>query len=72
MSAHVPELSGAARSVKGGGPYHDESTPLVSLEDITEIELTVLRRLREVTIGEHRSFTHGSGFDFVGLRDWQP
>ena len=72
MSAHVPELSGTARSVKGGGPHHDESTPLVSLADITEIELTVLRRLREVTIGEHRSFTHGSGFDFVGLRDWQP
>ena len=27
--------------------------------------------MREVTIGEHRSRSHGSGFDFVGLRDWQ-
>ena len=28
--------------------------------------------MREFTIGEHRSLFHGSGFDFVGLRDWQP
>src|SRR5258708_9799253 len=31
-----------------------------------------MRRMREFTIGEHRSLFHGSGFDFVGLRDWQP
>src|ERR1019366_6296023 len=23
------------------------------------------------TIGEHRSLFHGTGFDFVGVRDWQ-
>jgi uncharacterized protein (DUF58 family) len=46
--------------------------PLVSLADITEIELVMVKRLREVTLGEHRSMAHGSGFDFVGLRDWQP
>ena len=28
--------------------------------------------MREFTIGEHRSVFHGHGFDFVGLRDWQP
>ena len=27
--------------------------------------------MREFTIGEHSSLFHGSGFDFVGLRDWQ-
>src|SRR5262245_31327762 len=27
--------------------------------------------MREFTIGEHRSLFHGSGFDYVGLRDWQ-
>src|SRR5258708_38782132 len=27
--------------------------------------------MREFTIGEHRSVFHGSGFDRVGLRDWQ-
>jgi uncharacterized protein (DUF58 family) len=45
--------------------------PLVSLADITEIELIILKRMREVTIGDHRSRSHGSGFDFQGLRDWQ-
>ena len=44
----------------------------VNLSDLTEIELLILRRMREFTIGEHRSVFHGSGFDFVGLRDWQP
>jgi uncharacterized protein (DUF58 family) len=46
--------------------------PYVSLADITEIELLILRRTREVTIGEHRSSAYGSGFDFQGIRDWQP
>jgi uncharacterized protein (DUF58 family) len=27
--------------------------------------------MREFTIGEHSSLFHGTGFDFVGLRDWQ-
>lgn len=68
---HAPELYGAARSVKGGGAHHDEQEPLVSLSDITEIELLILKRMREVTMGDHRSTAHGAGFDFVGLRDWQ-
>lgn len=45
--------------------------PLVSLADIGEIELLILKRMREFTIGEHSSLFHGSGFDFTGLRDWQ-
>ena len=49
---------------------HDQS--LVTLSDVTEIELLILRRMREFTIGEHRSSVHGAGFDLVGLRDWQP
>ena len=48
-----------------------EDEPLVSLADITEIELLILKRMREFTIGEHSSRFHGSGFDFTGLRDWQ-
>jgi uncharacterized protein (DUF58 family) len=46
--------------------------PFVSLADITEIELLILRRMRATTLGQHRSTAHGSGFDFHGLRDWQP
>ena len=45
--------------------------PFVNLSELTEIELLIMRRMREFTIGEHRSLFHGSGFDFVGRRDWQ-
>lgn len=45
--------------------------PLVSLADVSEIELLILKRMREFTIGEHSSLFHGSGFHFTGLRDWQ-
>jgi uncharacterized protein (DUF58 family) len=48
-----------------------EVEPLINLSEITEIELRILRRMREFTIGEHSSLFRGSGFDFVGLRDWQ-
>jgi len=50
---------------------HEEIAPLVNLADITEIELVIIKRMREVTMGEHRSRAQGSGFDFIGLRDWQ-
>lgn len=50
----------------------DDGASLVSLADITEIELVILKRMRDVTIGDHRSRQYGTGFDFVGLRDWQP
>src|SRR5207245_3086385 len=45
--------------------------PFVNLSELTEIELLIMRRMREFTIGEHRSLFTGSGFDYVGLRDWQ-
>ena len=50
---------------------HEDIAPLVNLADITEIELVILKRMREVTMGDHRSRAQGSGFDFIGLRDWQ-
>jgi uncharacterized protein (DUF58 family) len=53
------------------GAALDRDASYVSLADITEIELIILKRMREVTIGDHRSRSHGSGFDFVGLREWQ-
>ena len=48
-----------------------EGAALVSLADITAIELLILRRMTDVTMGDHRSRSTGTGFDFVGLRDWQ-
>ena len=44
---------------------------LVDFADINEIELRVLRRMKEYMLGDHGSVFHGSGVDFVGLRDWQ-
>ncbi len=44
---------------------------LVNFAEITEIELRVLRRMKEYTLGDHGSVFHGTGVDFVGLRDWQ-
>jgi uncharacterized protein (DUF58 family) len=52
-------------------PSASGEAPLVNLSEITEVELLILKRMREFTIGEHRSLFHGSGFDFVGLREWQ-
>jgi len=49
-----------------------ERSSLVNLSEITEVELLILKRMKEFTIGEHRSLFHGTGFDFVGLRDWAP
>lgn len=50
----------------------NEEPRLVNLHDIAEIEIFVLKRLRELTLGDHLSVFSGPGFDFVGLRDWQP
>jgi uncharacterized protein (DUF58 family) len=52
-------------------PREAEAEALVNLSEIAEIELRILARMREFTIGEHASLFHGAGFDFVGLRDWQ-
>jgi uncharacterized protein (DUF58 family) len=46
--------------------------PLVNLSEIAEIELFILKRMKEFTLGDHTSLFKGSGFNFVGLRDWQP
>ena len=52
--------------------HRPAATSLVDLNAITTIELLVLKRLAGGTTGDHRSRADGAGFDFVGLRDWQP
>ena len=49
-----------------------QDAPLVNLREIAEIELFILKRMKEYTVGDHASVFQGSGFNFVGLRDWQP
>jgi len=48
------------------------TTPLVNLSEVAEIELFILKRMKEYTLGDHASVFKGSGFNFVGLRDWEP
>jgi uncharacterized protein (DUF58 family) len=44
----------------------------VNLAEVAEIELFILKRMKEYTLGDHASVFKGSGFNFVGLRDWEP
>src|ERR1043165_3584375 len=46
--------------------------PLVNLSEIAEIELFILKRMKEFTLGDHASLFKGAGFNFVGVRDWEP
>src|SRR5678816_387704 len=46
--------------------------PLVNLQEIAEIELFIIKRLKEFTLGDHASVFKGNGFNFVGVRDWEP
>jgi uncharacterized protein (DUF58 family) len=72
MSRHQPELAGAARSLGMHAPRHEGGErSLIDPEEVTEIELLILRRMREMTLGDHRSRSQGTGFDYVGLRDWE-
>jgi uncharacterized protein (DUF58 family) len=50
----------------------ETEAPLVNLSEVAEIELFILRRMKEFTLGDHASVFKGSGFNFVGLRDWAP
>jgi uncharacterized protein (DUF58 family) len=50
----------------------DASSDLVNLNEIAEIELFVLKRMKELTLGDHASVFKGAGFHFVGTRDWEP
>ena len=46
--------------------------PLVNLREIAEIELFIIKRMKDFTLGDHASVFKGSGFNFVGVRDWEP
>ncbi len=45
---------------------------LVSVSEVAEIELFVLKRMKEYTLGGHASVYKGPGFNFVGVRDSEP
>jgi uncharacterized protein (DUF58 family) len=47
-------------------------TGTMNLREIAEIEIFILRRMKELTLGDHASVFKGPGFHFVGVRDWEP
>jgi uncharacterized protein (DUF58 family) len=53
-------------------PRHGDDEGLVNLDEIAEIELFILKRMKEFTLGDHASVFKGAGFNFVGIRDWEP
>ena len=53
-------------------PRHSDGDALVNLDEIAEIELFILKRMKEFTLGDHASVFKGAGFNFVGVRDWEP
>jgi uncharacterized protein (DUF58 family) len=53
-------------------PRHGDGDALVNLQEIAEIELFILKRMKEFTLGDHASVFKGAGFNFVGIRDWEP
>jgi uncharacterized protein (DUF58 family) len=64
------------RRRRGSGTRSESSAPTdagtVSLRQIAEIELFILRRMKELTLGDHASVFKGPGFHFVGVREWEP
>ena len=46
--------------------------PLVNLAELAEVQLFILKFMKEFTLGDHASVFKGPGFNFVGLRDWEP
>jgi uncharacterized protein (DUF58 family) len=53
-------------------PKHVDDDGFVNLQEIAEIELFILKRMKEFTLGDHASVFKGAGFNFVGVRDWEP
>jgi uncharacterized protein (DUF58 family) len=53
-------------------PRHGDEEALVNLQEIAEIELFIVKRMKEFTLGDHASVFKGAGFNFVGVRDWEP
>ena len=54
------------------GAMSAEPETRVDLAQIAQIELFILKRMKEFVAGDHGSVFKGSGFNFAGVRDWQP
>jgi uncharacterized protein (DUF58 family) len=46
--------------------------PPINLSEIAKIEFFILKRMKELALGDHAGVFKGPGFNFAGLRDWEP
>jgi uncharacterized protein (DUF58 family) len=46
--------------------------PTINLSEIAKVEFFILKRMKELAMGDHASAFKGAGFNFAGLRDWEP
>lgn len=77
IESRLSRASAASTSLRRAATRLDEQSraaeePLVNLSEIAEIELFILKRMKEYTLGDHACLFKGPGFNFVGVRDWEP
>ena len=70
--APAPPAAGAPAASAGAPAVEADDDALVNWTEVQDIELAIVRRMREYMSGQHPSVFHGDGFEFAGLRDWQP
>ena len=68
----IGDRGAAVHAPRHAGEPSDDDGALVNLQEIAEIELFILKRMKEFTLGDHASVFKGAGFNFVGVRDWEP
>ena len=68
----IGDRGAAVHAPRHGDEPADSDGALVNLHEIAEIELFILKRMKEFTLGDHASVFKGAGFNFVGVRDWEP
>ena len=71
----LPKATGGTGRAAPVGPDElgvDGEASLVNLREIAEIELFIMKRMKEFTLGDHASVFKGGGFNFVGTREWEP
>ncbi len=72
VGAHPDRPVGAPPAVAGPGAVAVDEEALVNWTEVQDIELAIVRRMREYMTGQHPSVFRGDGFEFAGLRDWEP
>lgn len=62
----------AAMNARATDGPRDPDQPIINLSEIAKVEFFILKRMKELAMGDHASAFKGAGFNFAGLRDWEP